>query len=823
MAGLAPTFGRGAMTNHWNDIKNANLVLVMGGNAAEAHPVGFKWVTEAKAHNQAKLVVVDPRFTRTASVADLYAPIRTGSDIAFLGGLIHYLLDTDQIQHEYVRNYTDMPFIVKEGFSFADGLYNGYDADSRSYPDKSEWDYELDENGHARVDPTLSHPRCVYQLMKKHYSRYTPELVSQICGTPLKRMMQVWDTIAETAVPGKTMTILYALGWTQHSVGSQMIRAGAMLQLLLGNIGMPGGGVNALRGHSNIQGLTDLGLLSNLLPGYLTLPRDNEQDYNAYIAKRAPQALRPGQLSYWQNYGKFHVSLMKAWYGDAVSAENNWGYDWLPKLDVPMYDVLKVFDMMYEGKMNGYFCQGFNPIAAFPNKAKISAALSKLKYLVVMDPLTTETSEFWRQVDDYNDVDTASIQTTVFRLPTTCFAEENGSLVNSSRWLQWHWKGAEPPGEARPDVFIMGGLFHRLRAMYQQDGGAFPDPILNLDWSYERPDEPTPEEIAREFNGKALVDLKDPNTGEVLVKAGQQLSGFGQLRDDGSTASGCWLFCGSWTEDGNLMARRDNSDPYDMGQTLGWAWSWPANRRILYNRASADPSGQPWDDEHKRLVWWDGSKWTGTDVPDFAARSAPEDNMNPFIMNPEGVARFFARGNMAEGPFPEHYEPFETPIGRNPLHPNSAAVTSNPASRVFRNDMEVFGRADEFPHAATTYRLTEHFHYWTKHNRLNSIAQPQQFVELGEVMASELGIKAGDRVRVSSNRGFIEAVAVVTKRIRPLQVDGKTVHHVGIPLHWGFVEVAKNGYITNTLTPFVGDGNTNTPEYKSFLVNVEKV
>ncbi len=811
------------MTNHWCDIKNANLVLVMGGNAAEAHPCGFKWVTEAKAHNQAKLLVVDPRFTRTASVADTYAPIRTGTDIAFIGGLIRYLLENDRIQHEYVRNYTDMPFIVKSGYAFEDGLFNGYDADERGYPDKSAWDYELGEDGYARVDMSLEHPRCVYQLMKEHYSRYTPEMVSRICGTPEKRMKEVWDTIAETSAPGQSMTILYALGWTQHSVGSQMIRAGAMLQLLLGNIGMPGGGVNALRGHSNIQGLTDLGLLSNLLPGYLTLPRDEEQSYSDYIAERAPEALRPGQMSYWQNYESFHVSLMKSWYGDAVNEDNNWGYDWLPKLDVPLYDVLKFFDMMYEGKVNGYFCQGFNPIGSFPNKAKISAALSRLNYLVVMDPLMTETSEFWKNVDEYNDVDTASIDTTVFRLPTTCFAEEDGSLVNSGRWLQWHWKGGEPPGEARPDIAIMGGLFHHLRDLYQREGGAFPDPILNLDWSYQRPDEPTPDEVAKEANGRAMKDLHDESTGEVRVRAGEQLSGFGQLRADGSTASGCWLFCGSWTEDGNQMARRDNADPYNMGQTLGWAWSWPANRRILYNRASADTHGKPWDSKDKRLVWWDGNQWTGTDVPDFAADSAPEEGMSPFIMNPEGVARFFARDNMAEGPFPEHYEPFETPIGRNPLNPDNPDVTSNPAARVFRNDMELFGNAEEFPHAATTYRLTEHFHFWTKHCRINAVLQPQQFVEIGEAMGNELGIKAGDRVRVSSNRGYIEAVAVVTKRIKPLDVDGKTVHHVGIPLHWGYVGLAKNGYVTNTLTPFVGDGNTQTPEFKSFLVNVERV
>ncbi|KHO63483.1 formate dehydrogenase [Pseudomonas flexibilis] len=810
------------MTNHWSDIQNADLILIMGGNAAEAHPCGFKWVTEAKAHNKARLIVVDPRFNRSASVADLYAPIRTGTDIAFLGGLINYLLENDKIQHEYVRNYTDLPLIVREGFGFENGLFDGYDAERRGYPDKSTWNYEIGPDGYALTDPTLSHPRCVYQLLRAHYSRYTPELVSSICGTPQDLMLKVWEAVAETSAPGKVMTIMYALGWTQHTVGSQMIRCGAMVQLLLGNIGMPGGGMNALRGHSNIQGLTDLGLLSNLLPGYLTLPRDTEQDYAAYIAGRAPRPLRPNQLSYWQYYERFHVSLMKAWFGPNATVENNWAYDWLPKLDIPGYDVLKVFDMMYEGQINGYFCQGFNPIGSFPNKAKVSAALSRLKYLVVMDPLQTETAEFWRNAGEHNDVDTAAIQTTVFRLPTTCFAEENGALVNSGRWLQWHWQAGDPPGLARTDVHIMAGLYHRLRELYLSEGGVFPDPILGLHWNYARPDEPSAEEIAMEYSGKALTNLTDPNTGAVEVRAGEQLAGFGQLRADGSTACGCWIWSGSWTQQGNQMARRDNADPFGMGQTLGWAWAWPANRRILYNRASARPDGHPWDPVKKRLVWWNGTRWAGTDVPDFKLDSPPEEGMSPFIMTPEGTARFFAVDMMAEGPFPEHYEPFETPIGRNPLHPDNPLARSNPAARVFKNDMELFGTAEEFPYAATTYRLTEHFHFWTKHCRLNAITQPEQFVEIGEALASELGIAAGDRVKVSSNRGYIKAVAVVTKRIRPLTVDGRTVHHVGIPLHWGFSGLAKNGFITNTLTPFVGDGNTQTPEFKSFLVNVEK-
>jgi formate dehydrogenase major subunit len=809
------------MTNHWVDIKNADLVLIMGGNAAEAHPCGFKWVTEAKAHNKAKLVVVDPRFTRSASVADHYLPIRTGTDIVFLGGLIRYLLENDRIQREYVVNYTDLSFVVKDAFAFEGGLYSGYDADKRRY-DKSSWDYEIGPDGYVVADPTLAHPRCVYNLLKSHYARYTPEMVERVCGTPKDRMLPIWDLIASTAAPDRAMTIMYALGWTQHSIGSQMIRTGAMVQLLLGNIGVAGGGMNALRGHSNIQGLTDLGLMSNLLTGYMTLPNEAEQDFDAYVAARAFKPLRPNQLSYWQNYRKFFVSFMKAWWGDAATADNRWGYDYLPKLDKP-YDMLQTFELMSQGKVNGYICQGFNPLAAAPNKAKMDACLARLKFLVVMDPLATETSEFWRNAGEHNDVDPAQIRTEVFRLPTTCFAEEDGSLTNSSRWLQWHWKGASPPGEARSDLEIMGGLFVRLRELYRKEGGAFPDPIVKLSWPYAQPDSPAPEELAREYSGRALKDLADPkDPAKIVRKAGEQLAGFAELRDDGSTASGCWIFCGAWGPTGNLMARRDNSDPTGIGQTINWAWAWPANRRVLYNRASCDPSGAPFDPA-RTLVRWSGTAWVGADVPDFKADEDPAGGMGPFIMNPEGVARFFARGNMAEGPFPEHYEPFETPLSKNPLNPDQPLALNNPAARVFADDRAAFGKADAFPHVATTYRLTEHFHYWTKHCRLNSIVQPEQFVEIGEALAGELGIASGARVKVSSNRGHIVAVAMVTKRIRPLTVDGRTVHTVGIPIHWGFTGVAKAGFLANTLTPVVGDGNSQTPEFKSFLVKVEKV
>ena len=808
------------MTNHWVDIKNADIVLIMGGNAAEAHPCGFKWVTEAKAHNKARLIVVDPRFNRSASVADVYAPIRTGTDIAFLGGVINYLLTNDKIQHEYVRHYTDATFLVREDFSFQEGIYSGYDPEKHKY-DRSTWEYELGRDGYVKVDETLQHPRSVYQLMKKHYARYTPEMVERVCGTPKDKFLKICEMIGSTSTPTRAMTVMYALGWTQHSVGSQMIRAGAMMQLLLGNIGVSGGGMNALRGHSNIQGLTDLGLMSDLLPGYLTLPKDPEQDYEKYIAARASKPLRPNQLSYWQNYHKFYVSFMKSWWGDAATAENHWGYEYLPKLDKP-YDMLQTFELMANGKMNGFICQGFNAIAASPNKAKMNTALAKLKFLVIMDPLATETSEFWRDHGEHNEVDPKKIATEVFRLPTSCFAEENGSLVNSGRWLQWHWKGADPPGEARTDLVIMAELFVRIRSLYQKEGGAYPDPILKLHWPYANPKSPSPEELAMEYSGKALKDLTDPkNPTQITRKAGEQLAGFSELRDDGSTASGCWIYCGAWGPTGNLMARRDSSDPSGLGQTLNWAWSWPANRRVMYNRASCDLSGKPFNPERK-LIAWNGKAWTGFDTPDYKLDEDPAEGMAPFIMLAEGVGRFFAKGAMAEGPFPEHYEPLETPLATNPLNPKQPLALNNPAARVFKEDRAAFGKVEQFPHLATTYRLTEHFHFWTKHARLNAILQPEQFVEIGEALAKELGISAGDRVKVSSNRGFIKAVAVVTKRLKPLQADGKTLHTVGIPIHWGFTGLAKPGYLANTLTPVVGDGNSQTPEFKSFLVKVER-
>jgi formate dehydrogenase major subunit len=457
-------------------------------------------------------------------------------------------------------------------------------------------------------------------------------------------------------------------------------------------------------------------------------------------------------------------------------------------------------------------------LQAFPNKAKLARALGKLKLLVVMDPLETETARFWENHGIYNEANPASIQTEVIQLPTTCFAEDEGSLVNSGRWLQWHWPAGSPPGEAKTDAFIMAQIHLRLKEMYRKEGGAVPEPIVNLTWNYKDPNEPTAEELAKEMNGSVLTDVLDPNdpTKKVL-EAGKQLASFAFLRDDGSTAAGCWIYTGCFTEAGNMMARRDNSDPGDTGAYSKWSFSWPANRRIIYNRASCNLDGQPWDDTRK-LIWWDGAKWTGYDVPDIAPTAKPRD-VGPFIMNPEGVSRLFTRGMMRDGPFPVHYEPFESPVA-NLIAPK---IRGNPVARVFKDDFAQFAdtASKEFPYAGTTYRLTEHFHYWTKTNHVNAVLQPEFFVEISPELAKEKGIENAGWVRVWSKRGSVIAKAYVTKRIRPLMVDGKPTHIVGIPIHWGFVGAAKKGFPANVLTPFVGDANIETPEYKAFLVNIE--
>lgn len=823
VSALASTFGRGAMTNTFVDIQNTDFIMVMGGNAAEAHPVGFKWVIEAKKRKGTKLFVVDPRFNRTASVADFYAPIRAGSDIAFLGALINWLIENDKIQWEYVKNYTNAAFIVADGFDFNDGMFSGaqsagYNPNKHdSFYDNESWFYDLDEQGFAKTDPTLQDPRCVFQMLKKHYSRYTLDMMNTICGTSKEDFLKVAQAWGEMAAPNKAGTILYALGWTQHTYGAQNIRTMAMIQLLLGNIGMAGGGVNALRGHSNIQGLSDLGLLSTSLPGYLSLPSEvKHPTFEDYLAKQTPKALQANQLNYWKNTPAFFVSFLKWMYGDNATKDNNWAYDWLPKYE-KMYDILQITEDMFQGKMKGLLVQGFNLQGSFPDANRVTEALSKLKFLVVMDPLKTETASFWENRGENHETDPSKIATEVFRLPTPCFAEEDGSIVNSSRWLQWHHAGAEPQGESLPDLDIMGELHLLLKEMYEKEGGKYPEPITKLSWKYAKPHAPSPAEMAKESNGYALADLLD-DKGKVIRKKGELLDSFAQLRDDGTTECATWIFTGSWTQAGNQMDRRDNSDS-GLGNTPKWAWAWPANRRILYNRASCDPSGKPWD-EHRQLIKWDGAKWTGADVADFKADEAPNSGMNPFIMNEEGVGRLFCQRKLVDGPFPEHYEPLESPIGTNPLHPK---VVHTPAMRLFDSVKDRIGSNEAFPYVATTYRLTEHFQFWTKSVKLLMIGQPEQFCEISEELAKEKGIQKGDWVKISSKRAWIKVRAVVTKRVKPLMVNGKTIHQIGIPLHGGWENVSgQEQFLVNALTPFVGDCNTQTPEYKAFLVNIEK-
>jgi formate dehydrogenase major subunit len=828
------------MTNGWIDIKNTDMMLIMGGNPAENHPCGFKWPIDAKLHRNAKMIVVDPRFTRTAATADLFLQIRAGSDIAFLGGLINYALAHDRIARDYLINYTNASFIVQEGFKLPeDGLYSGFDPSTQVY-DKSTWNYEA--RGGAPVtpraapslppdvahDPSLQHPRCVFQLLKQQYSRYTPEMVERITGIPKDQFLKAADLFTSIRIDGdmrKAGTIIYAVGWTQHTSGTQIIRAAAMLQLVLGNVGRAGGGVNALRGHSNIQGATDLAGVFDLLPGYLKMPRPDDVDFATYVKRITPTASKPSEwdsYNYWSNTSKFAVSLLKAMYGEAATKENDWAFHHLPKID-RNYAWTQIWDDMYAGSVKGIFAFGMNGVQIGPNTRKNIEALKKADWLVVGEIYPDETSEFWR-APGTTPQEMKNIQTTVYRLPCAGFAEKDGTFVNSARWLQWKNAALPPPGEARLDQDILAQIFLKVRALYQKDGGRFPDPILHARWPYTQPEHPALGEIAREINGQALADLTDP-TGQ-SIKAGQQVPGFAWLKDDGTTLCGNWLYSGSWTEAGNQMARRGTEDPSGLGIYPNWAWSWPANRRVMYNRASCDTSGKPWDAE-RRQIWWNDAagKWVGNDVPDFKADSKPSDHMGPFIMNPEGIGRLFVPlSGMAEGPFPEHYEPMESPIA-NPLHP---AHSTNPVVHRMESALDTYAETGgDFNIVCTTYRLTEHYHYWTKNNPMNVELVPEPFVEIPVELAGEMGLKGGERVKVSSARGAYVARAMVTRRIKPMMIDGKKTYQIGVPIHWGYRGIAEDAGRTsldsaNLLSPAVIDPNAYTPEFKGFLVKLEK-
>ena len=848
------------MTNGWIDIKNTDMMLIMGGNPAENHPCGFKWPVEAKRERNAKMIVVDPRFTRTAAVADKFLQIRAGADIAFLGGMINYALENQRIAREYLVNYTNASFVIKEGFKLPDdGLYSGYDHDKQTY-DKSTWNYEgagahqapsgnASQSGEAPAPPlaprqappppslppnviydtSLAHPRCVYQLLKQQYSRYTPEMVERITGIPKDQFREAADMFTSVRKDGdmkKVATIIYAVGWTQHSFGAQIIRAAAMLQLLLGNVGRAGGGVNALRGHSNIQGATDVAGIFDSLPGYLKVPNPTDKDFAAWMTRITPGSSKPkdwDSFNYYSNTPKFAVSFLKSMYGDAATKQNDWAFDYLPKVDRE-YSWVHIWDDMYQGKVKGVLSFGMNSVAIGPNSQKTINALKKADWLVVCEIYPDETSEFWKSPGISTD-DMKNIPTEVYRLPGAGFAEKDGTFVNSARWLQWKWAAVPPPGDCQLDQAILARIFLKVRELYQKEGGKFPDPILNLTWNHLDPNNPSLSELAKELNGRAISDVTDAPT-QTTMKAGQQLPGFSWLRDDGSTSCGNWIWCGSWTEAGALTQRRGTDDPSGLGIYPNWAWSWPMNRRVLYNRASCDLNGKPWDPD-RRQVWWNEAqkKWLGVDVPDFKPDSAPKDHMGPFIMNPEGVGRLFVPlAGMADGPFPEHYEPFESPVA-NLFHPQQ---NTNPVVKKYTSDMDKYGTPDQgFTVICTTYRLTEHYHYWTKNNPMNVQLVPQMFVEIPVELAADLGIKGGEKVKVSSARGTYIAKAMVTRRIKPMTIDGKKVYQIGIPIHQGYRGIQEDAgreskTLANLLSPTVTDPNAYTPEFKGFLVKLEK-
>ena len=798
------------MTNHWSDLVNSDVIMIMGSNCAENHPLAIRWLQRAKEHG-AIVLSVDPRYTRTSAFADYYAKLRSGTDIAFVGGMINYALERNLINPEYVLEYTNASFIVDSSFAFTDGLFSGYDAAKRKY-DKATWIYELDGNKIPKRDRTLQHPRCVLQLLKKHYSRYTPDLVCRITGTPREDFLKICEVFTSTWSPTRAGSWLYAMGTTQHSHGTQNIRSYAILQLLLGNIGIAGGGVNAMRGESNVQGSTDMGLLFHLLTGYLKSPAAADVDLATYNTNNTPTTNDPLSANWWGNTPKYMVSLLKSWWGDHATAENGFCYNFLPKRSAN-YSHMALFEAMHAGKLHGLFCFGQNPAVGGPNSNLERAALHKLDWLVAVDLFETETSIFWKRPG----VDPATVDTEVFLLPAAASMEKEGSVSNSSRLMQWRYKAVESPGKAKSDAWIVSHLVKELKKSYSV-GGAFPDPILQLTWDYGEDDEPDMHMVAKEVNGRFVTDKDFPDK-QKSFKAGDQVPGFAFLTDDGSTACGNWLYCGSYTKpgkDGNMAARRSKEDaPNKIGLMPKWAWCWPVNRRILYNRASVDKNGVPFDAK-RWVVRWNAEKkaWEG-DVPD--GPWAPEEKL-PFIMRPEGVGCLFSSG-VEDGPFPEHYEPAESPT-QNLMN----SVQFNPAGKIWTTkDIDNLGTPDKFPIVATTYRISEHWQAGAMTRNMPWLVElvPDVFVEIGSDLAKRKGISNGDRVEISSARGKMEVFALVTERFEPFLVDGRTIDQIGIIWHFGYDGLAQ-GDSANLLTAHVGDANTMIPEYKAFLVDLNR-
>ena len=828
MPGLGTTFGRGGATTYVQDLRNADCILIEGSNFAECHPVAFRFVMEAKERG-AKIIHVDPRYTRTSAMADLYAPIRSGTDIAFLGGLVKWVIENERYFREYVVAYTNASYIVHESFADTedlDGIFSGFQVGGY---ETSTWKFETEDVPNAdgegttarpKTDSTLQNPRCVINVLRRHFERYTPEMVQEICGTPVDAFLEIANAIADNSGRERTTAFAYAVGWTQHTVGVQYIRTAAILQTLLGNMGRPGGGIMALRGHANIQGATDIPTLYDLLPGYLPMPSALKDEPT--LAGYLKNATKP--TGWLANTPKYMISLLKAFYGDAATAENDYCYDYLPQVTGD-HSSLPLQFAMKDGNVAGYFVIGQNPAASGMNAELIRAGLGKLDWLVVMDAYETETAAFWQR----EGVEPADIGTECFFIPTATILEKEGTMVNTNRLLQFHDKAIEPAGESRSDLYVLHQLGLRLKKIYAGSTDPKDRPILDLTWDYESDDEhersigePSAIKVMHEINGYVVQPGRSRDDSP-------QVQAFADLKDDGTTAAGCWIFSGVAPAKSTNNARNRVGD--DVA-SLGWGFAWPANRRMLYNRASADPAGKPWSDRKKYLYWNEGANtWDGPDVPDFPVNKAPttpakigakgmdaHSGSDPFIMQLEGRAQLFVPGEaLRDGPMPAHYEPIQSAV-RNELYTQQ----SNPTLREWDRDDNVYNGAGsvDFPYVLTTYRLTEQSGIMTRYIPWLSELQPSLFAEIDPELAVEKKIRNGDWMVIRTRVGEIEARALVSGRMRPLRLGkGRRVHQVGIPYNYGTLGHS-TGDSVGQLIPIAMDSNVSIHEAKTLTCDV---
>jgi formate dehydrogenase major subunit len=864
---LGTSFGRGGATTFQQDLQNSDCIVIEGSNMAECHPVGFQWVMEAKARG-AKIIHVDPRFTRTSALADIHVPLRAGTDIAFLGGIINYVLTNEKYFREYVIAYTNAGTILTEDYRDTedlDGVFSGLDVDERTY-DFHTWQYEGmevqaasghrdlqyqdkagDKNGKSsssvhhsgrgeahgsggvaisgtpRVDPTLQHPQCVFQVLKRHYTRYTPEMVSDICGVAVDTFQQVCELLAENSGRERTSSFVYSVGWTQHTVGVQYIRTAAVLQQLLGNIGRPGGGIMALRGHASIQGSTDIPTLYNLLPGYIPMPHaHSNEDLDSFIEAESPKK------GYWANMRAYTVSLLKSWWGPAATPDNDFCFDYLPRLTGSHSTYETVMDQL-AGDCKGYFLLGENPAVGSANTKMQRLGMANLDWLVVRDFSLIESATWWKDGPEIEsgELKTEDIPTEVFFLPAAAHTEKDGSFTNTQRMLQWHHQAVEPGGDARSDLWFIFHLGRKIREKLAGSSDEMDRPILDLTWDYPTKGaitEPEAEAVLAEING--------------WDAEGAPLSSYEQLNEDGSTACGCWIYCGAYSNGINQTARRKPAAQQDW-VAKEWGWAWPANRRILYNRASADPDGKPWS-ERKALIWWDEDKalWTGHDIPDFSAAKSPYyrppigatgaealAGVDPFVMQADGKSWLFVPAGLTDGPLPAHYEPQESPVPnllyrqqRNPVRQITSTV--HPHDRFEPSGGEP--GAEVFPYVCSTYRIAEHHTAGGMSRFSPYLAElaPEFFCEVSPELATERGLEHAGWATIITARAAIEARVMVTERMTPMTVAGKRVHHVGLPYHWGHSGLA-TGDPANELAHLSLDPNVHIQEVKVLACDIQ--